>query len=136
VEVGKWFHGNKLLMQVLHPIGTKVVYKKKDEPDGSTKYKTRIVTKGYAFIPGVHYDESFAPVAQDTSNRTCICVALYYHKDGWILCLIDVSGAFLKASWTNQSTLNGPQVWLNLVLFLKKRKLHAGITCEGYVWKP
>jgi hypothetical protein len=105
------------------PIGTKVVYKKKDEPDGSTKYKMRIVTKGYAFVPGVHYDESFAPVAQDTSNRTCVCVALYYHKDGWVLCLIDVSGAFLEGKLDKPIYIEWPRAWLNLVLFLKKRKL-------------
>jgi hypothetical protein len=80
----------------IDPVGTKVVYKKKDEPDGTIKRKTRIVTKGYKFIPGVHYDESFAPVAQESSNRMCICVGLFRYKDGWVICLIDVSGAFLE----------------------------------------
>jgi hypothetical protein len=80
----------------IDPIGTKVVYKKKDEPDGTIKRKTWIVTKGYKFIPGVHYDESFAPVAQDTSNRMCICIGLFHYKEGWVICLIDVSGAFLE----------------------------------------
>ena len=34
-------------------IGTKLVFKKKDEVDGTTRSKTRVVTKGYMQIPGV-----------------------------------------------------------------------------------
>jgi hypothetical protein len=45
----------------------KWVFKKKDEQDGSTRYKSRIVTKGYLQIPGVDYTESFTPVATDTT---------------------------------------------------------------------
>ena len=80
----------------IKPIGTKPVYKKKDEADGTTKYKSRVVTKGYSFIPGIHYDESFAAVAQDSSNRMTITIGLHNHKRGWIICVIDVSGAFLE----------------------------------------
>jgi hypothetical protein len=38
----------------------KWVFKKKDEQDGSIRYKLRIVTKGYLQIPGVDYTESIA----------------------------------------------------------------------------
>jgi hypothetical protein len=51
----------------------KWVFKKKDEQDGSTRYKSRIVTKGYLQIPGVDYTESFAPVATDTTIVTHNC---------------------------------------------------------------
>jgi hypothetical protein len=46
------------------------VFKKKDEQDGSIRYKSRIVTKGYLQIPGVDYTESFAPVATYNDSST------------------------------------------------------------------
>jgi hypothetical protein len=36
-------------------VGTKWVYKTKDEADGSVRYKGRIVTLGYMQVPGVDY---------------------------------------------------------------------------------
>jgi hypothetical protein len=55
----------------------KWVFKKKDEQDGSTRYKSRIVTKGY-LQTGVDYTESFAPVATDTTivcYHNCFCIS-------------------------------------------------------------
>jgi hypothetical protein len=89
-------------------VGTKVVYKTKDEPDGTTKYKTRIVSKGYAFVPGVDYDESYAPVAQDSSTRMCISIGLYYWKLGWTIVVIDVSGAFLEGPLAKPAYIEWP----------------------------
>ena len=53
-------------------IGTRWVYKKKDEQDGSVRYKGRIVSLGYMQIPGVDYTKSFSPVGNDTSVRVII----------------------------------------------------------------
>ena len=60
-------------------VGTKVVFKKKDEPDGTTRFKTRIVTLGYMQIPGVDYTERNSPVANDTSVRIVFALVLYYY---------------------------------------------------------
>ena len=49
-------------------IGTKMIYKKKEETDGTTRFKARCVSKGFMQIPGVDFTESFSPVATDTSN--------------------------------------------------------------------
>ena len=59
-------------------IGTKLVFKKKDEQDGTVRLKTRAVTKGYLQIPGVDFTESFSPVAADTTIRVAISITLYY----------------------------------------------------------
>jgi Reverse transcriptase (RNA-dependent DNA polymerase) len=62
----------------------KWIFKKKDEQDGTVRYKSRVVLKGYVMIPGVDYTESFSPVSTDTTVRVTIAVTLYRSKDGWI----------------------------------------------------
>lgn len=77
-------------------IGVKWVFKKKDEPDGSIRFKSRIVTKGYMQIPGVDYTESFSPVATATSFRVGLALTLFYDDKDWICELVDVEAAFLE----------------------------------------
>ena len=82
-------------------VGVKVVFKKKDEVEGSqapntygnVRYKSRGVTLGYQQIPGVDYTESHSPVATDTAIRLLFAIALYF---GWDIELIDVEAAFLE----------------------------------------
>ena len=50
-------------------IGSKWVFKKKVEVDGSIRFKSRVVSKGYMQIPGIDYTERYSPVASDTSTR-------------------------------------------------------------------
>jgi hypothetical protein len=60
----------------------KWVFKKKDEQDGSIRYKSRIVvTEGGLQIPGVDYTESFAPVATDTTIYLLFAIALYKQQE-------------------------------------------------------
>ena len=77
------------------PLGNRWVFKKKHEQDHSTRYKGRIVVKGYVQIPGVDFTDSFAPVATDTSIRILFCLTLYYDK--WVCEIIDVEASFLEA---------------------------------------
>ena len=79
MDRGAWIPCNKdeVLAKGFKPVGTKTVFKTKDEHDGSTKYKSRIVTKGYNMIPGVHFQNSFSPVATDAAIRIVIGIALY-----------------------------------------------------------
>ena len=105
------------------PVGTKTVFKIKDEHDGTKRRKTRIVTQGFSMIPGKDYTESFSPVAMDISIRTCIALSLYYmtkkdqpnvktrtrkhvkgkakarilEKNRWTMEVFDVEAAFLNA---------------------------------------
>jgi hypothetical protein len=52
------------------------VFKKKEEQDDSTRYKSQMVSKGFQQKPGIDYTESFSPVSNDTSVRADICLAL------------------------------------------------------------
>jgi hypothetical protein len=68
----------------------KGVFKKKDEQDGSIRYKSRIVMKGYLQIPGVDYTESFAPVATGTTIHLLLAMALYRQEEDWMVECLDM----------------------------------------------
>jgi len=74
-------------------IGCKWVYKLKHNSDGSiSRYKAKLVAKGYAQTHGINYEETFAPVAKMTIVRAMITVAT---SRGWVLHQMDVKNAFL-----------------------------------------
>ena len=73
---------------------TKWVFKIKDEHDGSKRYKSRIVSKGYEQVPGVDFRESFSPVASETTVRIGMGFYLYY--ENFEIEMIDIEAAFLE----------------------------------------
>ena len=65
--------------------------KRRKQQDLTTRYKARVVVKGYFRIPGVHFTASFAPVATDTSIRVVFAITI--HKKTWTLEVIDVEAS-------------------------------------------
>jgi len=62
-------------------IGCKWVYKVKHNADGSmSRYKARMVAKGYAQTYGIDYEETYSPVAKMTTIRVIIALAI---TKGW-----------------------------------------------------
>ena len=49
------------------PIGCKWVYKTKNYPDGTPRYKARLVVKRYEQVKGIDFDETYAPVGKLTT---------------------------------------------------------------------
>lgn len=73
------------------PIGLKWVFKaKKDVAELNSKYKVRLVAKGYVQRPGVDFDEVFAPVARLESVRLLLAHAA---NEGWTVHHMDVKSA-------------------------------------------
>ena len=79
-------------------VPTKLVFKKKDEIDGSIRFKTRDVTLGFMMIPGVDFTERFSPVATDASLRIQIAINLKFYAKGWRTMSLDVEAAVLEPS--------------------------------------
>jgi len=75
------------------PIGCKWIYKRKVNPDGSTRYKARLVIKGYEQKEGIDYDETYAPVSKMATFRLLLALAVQY---GWDVDHMDVVTAFLN----------------------------------------
>ena len=63
IKRGSWL---KIERKKVNDIGRKVIKTKKifkinHEPNGTLRYKTRDVVKGFMKIPGVDYTDSFSP---------------------------------------------------------------------------
>ena len=74
-------------------IGCKWIYKRKINPDGSTRYKARLAIKGYEQKEGIDYDETYTPVSKMATFRLILALAAQY---GWDVDHMDVVTAFLN----------------------------------------
>ena len=83
-------------------IPTKLVFKLKDEIDGSIRFKSRCVTLGYMMVPGVDFTERFSPVATDEALKLQIAITLYNRKKGWTMENCDIEAAFLESDMDNE----------------------------------
>jgi hypothetical protein len=77
-------------------IGCKWVYKVKHNVDGSmSKYKARLVVKGYAQTYGIDYEETYSPVAKMMTVKIIIIMEV---TKGWSLHQMDVKNVFLHGN--------------------------------------
>jgi hypothetical protein len=84
-------------------IGCKWVFKTKTNPDGSKRYKARLVIKGYEQSD---CGETYAPVAKLVSFRMLIALAA---RHGWELDQMDVVTAFLNSPVEGDVYMELPQ---------------------------
>jgi len=78
----------------VRPLQCKWLYKIKQSLEGQPDtYKARLVAKGFTQVPGVHYDEIFAPVVMLRSIRIILAIAAYHDYEIWQM---DVKTAFLN----------------------------------------
>jgi hypothetical protein len=87
-----------------------------------SKYKTRLVAKGYAQTYGIDYEETYSPIAKMTTVRAIIAMAI---AKGWSLHQMDVKNAFLHGNLQEEMYIEQPlgyvdQTHPNLVCRLKK----------------
>src|SRR5437764_2830426 len=74
-------------------IQSKWVYLRKENLDGSTHFKCRVVIKGYKQVQGIDFTETFAPGAKQVTVRLLLSLAAYYD---WDIDQLDVKTAFLN----------------------------------------
>jgi len=104
-------------------IRCKWVYKVKHNANGSmSRYKVRLVAKGYAQTYGINYEETYSPYAKMTIVRAIIVMAA---TKGWSLHQMDVNNTFLHRDLHEEVYMEQPpnyvdQTCPNLVYRLKK----------------
>ena len=82
-------------------VGCKWIFKIKRDKDGDiTKFKARLVARGFTQVYGVDYAETYAPVARYASIRLIIALAAHYnwelHQISTMTTLMDVKTAYLN----------------------------------------
>jgi len=111
------------LLEDKKAIGCKWVYKVKHNANGSvSRYKAKLVAKGYAQTYGIDYEETYSPIAKITTVRAIIAMAI---AKGWFLHQMDVNNVFLHGGLHEEMYMEQPpsyvdQTHLNLVCRLKK----------------
>ena len=97
----------------------KTIFKKKLEPDGTIKYKARMVSKGFLMQKGIDYELSFSPVAKETSTH--VVIGIYLHQADHIdvtkrfhIEVIDIEAAFLEGEAKTRNFLEFPDGLLEL----------------------
>jgi hypothetical protein len=89
------------------PIFTKWIFKKKNEHDGTTRYKGRIVVRGFVQIPGVDFNHTHSPVATDVGIKIVIAITLYFEDEDWEIDMLDIEAAFLEAKLDEDVSYSG-----------------------------
>ncbi|CAI7857857.1 unnamed protein product [Closterium sp. NIES-54] len=75
-------------------ISSKLIFRHKYGPDGElTRYKSRLVAKGFQQTKGTDFDEIFAPVGKETTLRVMLGMAA---NRGWRIKQMDITTAFLN----------------------------------------
>ena len=60
------------------PISSKWVYKTKRNLDGSVRFKSRLVIRGFQQVEGIDYGDTYAPVSKLTTFRMLVSLAAQY----------------------------------------------------------
>lgn len=118
-------------------VGCRWVYAVKTNLDGSiSRYKVRLVAKGYSQTYGIDYGETFSPVARMTSVRLLLSMATV---QGWPLYQLDVSNAFLHETLDEEVYMEQPpgfvaQGELACKLVSKLKKTIYGLRQSSRKW--
>jgi hypothetical protein len=88
------FNANGLPTEAtLKAIGSRWVFRMKINPDGSIKFKARLVIKGYEQVKGINFSETYAPVSKLSTLRMLLALAA---QRRWKIDHLDVKSAFLN----------------------------------------
>jgi hypothetical protein len=92
-----------------NPIACKWVFRiKRDQLGSIIRYKAHLVAKRFSQIPGIDYDETFAPVVRLDTIRLLLALAARYKLDVHI---VDVIGAYLNGKLDEEIYMQQPECY-------------------------
>ncbi|MCO5569492.1 hypothetical protein L7F22_023205 [Adiantum nelumboides] len=89
----------------------KWLLRKKLHVDGSiSRYKAKLVARGFTQVPGMDYNETFSPVLRITSFRVLIAIAAQF---GFLLHQMDLCTAFLNGNLQEEICMTQPDCYIS-----------------------
>jgi hypothetical protein len=89
-------------------VDTKWVLREKCNSQGEIiKYKARLTRRGFTQIKGLHYNETYAPVARPESWRTLLAIAI---QNQWDIEQLDIVAAYLNSILYHEIYIKDPKV--------------------------
>lgn len=91
-------------------VGCKCIFRIKRNPDGSvSRYKARLVARGFTQNPKLDFHETFSPVVKPTTMRVMLSIVI---TNSWPLAQFDVNNAFLQGNLIEEVYMRQPPVML------------------------
>lgn len=113
-------------------VDNKWVFKiKRNESGEVTRYKARLVARGFSQRKGFDYNETYAPVARLTSLRIIFAIAVH---DGMHIHQMDVKTAFLNGSLTEDIYMKQPDGFAKGDLVCKLQRSIYGLRQSARQW--
>lgn len=82
------------------------VLRVKREPNGAiSKFKARLVARGFSQVPGVDFEETYCPVVKRRSLRLLIAISV---ENDWTVEFLDVEGAYLNSPLQEEIFMRQP----------------------------
>ena len=92
-------------------VSCKWLLRKKFNADGSiSRYKARLVARGFSQVPGMDFNETFSPVLRITSFRALLATAAQF---GLIVHQMDVRTAFLHGDLQEEIYMEQPPCYIS-----------------------
>lgn len=115
-------------------IGSRMILKlKRDALGNVVKFKARLVAQGFSQVPGVDFEETYAPVGRTTSLRIMLAISAFMDLE---IQQADVEGAYLNGTLDIEIYMRYPEgvqpsegcdaLKLNKALYGLKQAGHCG----------
>lgn len=116
-------------------ISSRFVLKRKRDSQGKlTKYKARLVARGFTQTKGVDYQETFSPVITFHTLVTCLVIATHLNYE---IHQVDINSAYLNAE-LNETIIMSPPEGLDSKKYtgkvLRLKKTLYGLKQSGREW--
>jgi hypothetical protein len=115
------------------PITSQWAFRVSWEPDGSVKYRCRIVARGFSQVPGADYDQTYAPTLQ--MKTALVMLGIIAHKD-WEAEMTDVGNAYLESVIDKTLYMLLPKdLWVDgIPVVVRLKKAIYGLKQTGELW--
>ena len=116
-----------------HTVGSRWVFAiKRNEHDEIVRYKARLVAQGFSQVPGIDFDETYAPVVRYDSLRILLCLSVQNTKIQ--IHQMDFDTAYLNGSLQETIYMRCPPGFQNPGKVLKLAKTLYGLRQSGREW--